>query len=111
MVTSGEDRFDVRLAARAGGRVRTAIIRNDRAFSCRGLRGGLEVEADRVSMLLPTACLGAPRWVRVAVTADGVEDTSSEEHPYDFEMYFDDANSDTIDTRNWPVVGPRVRRG
>lgn len=105
------DRFDLRVATGPGGGVRTVATLNDRSFSCRGLRAVLDGDLDRIGVSLPTACVGAPPWVRVGVTADGVEDTSTEEHPDNFEMYVDDGHSDTLDPRNWPVLGPRVRRG
>jgi hypothetical protein len=111
VVTPDQSRFDVRVTVGRGGRLRTTITRDDRAYTCQGLRAVLDVGRDSLGVRVPTACLGAPRWVRVGVMAGGIEDTSSPGHPYDFEMYSDDANSDVLVTQEWPVLGPKVRRG
>ena len=111
VVTPDQRRFDVQVTVGGGGRLRTTMTRDDRAYTCQGLRAVLDVERDRLGVSVPTACLGAPRWVRVGLMAGGIEDTRTEEHPYDFEMYSDDANSDVLVTQEWPVLGPKVRRG
>ena len=112
VLTSHERRFDVRITLTSRGRAETALTRDDRFFSCPGLRPVVDVARHRVKVSLPTSCLGEPRWVRVGVVAEGLEDVATEEHPYDFEMYLDDGGSAGLGAaRSWPSLGPRVRRG
>ena len=111
VVTPTGDRYDVRLEARPSNRTRVIMTRNDRAFSCLDIDASVERSRDRVDLSIPTGCLDVPKWVRVGVTVEGFEDAASAEHPYDFEMYLDDAWRAGLGERVQPALSDRVRRG
>ena len=111
VVTPTGDRYDVRVEARPRNRTRVMMTRNDGAFSCLGMHAGLQRSRDRVSLSIPTDCLGVPEWVRVGATVEGFEDTPSAGHPYAFEMYLDDAWRANLGKRVQPALSVRVRRG
>jgi hypothetical protein len=111
VVTPTGDRYDVRLEARPSNRTRVIMTRDDRAFSCLDMDAAVERSRDRVDLSIPTACLEVPEWVRVGVTVEGLEDTPSVEHPYDFEMYLDDAWRANLGKFVQPTLSDRVHRG
>lgn len=75
---------------------------------CEGFTGTYEGGKDRVTVVVPTACIDSPRWVQVGVAATGLElkDSDSEDVPF----HVDDGGRDG-DGGQWPRFGQRVRRG
>ena len=76
--------------------------------ACEGFTGTYEGGKDRVTVVVPAACLDSPRWVRVGVATIGVElkDSDSEDVPF----HVDDGGRDG-DGGHWPRLGQRIRRG
>lgn len=77
-------------------------------IECEGFTGTYEGGKDRVTVVVPAACIDSPRWVQVGVGATGVEleDSDSEDVPF----HVDDGGRDG-DGGQWPRLGQRVRRG
>ncbi|MFC7725454.1 hypothetical protein ACFQW6_10065 [Nocardioides sp. GCM10028917] len=78
------------------------------AIECEGFTGTYEGGKDRVTVVVPAACIDSPRWVQVGVSTTGVElnDTDSEDVPF----YVDDGGRDG-GGGHWPRLGERIRRG
>lgn len=77
-------------------------------LECEGFTGTYERGKDRVTVVVPAACIDSPRWVQVGVSTTGVElkDSDSEDVPF----HVDDGGRDG-NGGHWPRFGPRVRRG
>ena len=77
-------------------------------LECEGFTGTYEGGKDRVTVVVPAACIDSPRWVQVGVSAGGLdpEDADSD----DFAVHVDDGGRDG-NGGHWPRFGPRVRRG
>ncbi|RYC10614.1 hypothetical protein [Nocardioides zhouii] len=75
---------------------------------CEGFTGTYEGGKDRVTVVVPVACIDSPRWVRVGVTTTGIEleDTDTEDFPF----HVDDGGRDG-DGGQWARLGQRIRRG
>ena len=75
---------------------------------CEGFTGTYEGGKDRVTLVVPAACIDSPRWVRVGVTTTGVvlEAVGTE----DFPLQLDDAHRDGDGEKN-VRLGQRIRRG
>ncbi|RYC13212.1 hypothetical protein [Nocardioides zhouii] len=96
------------IVERLGGKPIASFEGGRKAPECRGLKAKIDLGADVVTAALPTACLGAPRWVQVGVGAvGGSEDPAS---PDGFTVYADDAHR-VGEIRDNIALGPRVRRG
>jgi hypothetical protein len=74
-------------------------------LECEGFTGTYEGGKDRVTVVVPAACIDSPRWVQVGVSAGGLdpEDADSE----DFAVHVDDGGRDG-NGEHWPRFGPRV---
>ena len=77
-------------------------------LECEGFTGTYEGGKDRVTVVVPAACIDSPRWVQVGVSTTGLEleDSDSEDVPF----HVDDGGRDG-DGGHWPRFGQRVRRG
>ena len=102
--------YTVAVEKSPGSRARAEIDTRRGDLECRGLRAGVDGAADTVSVSVPTACIGAPRWVQLgvgvigfAMPADGTEPTSET-------LYADDGHRSTI-SDNSIGRGPRITRG
>lgn len=91
-----------RVVKTAFGRRRTGEV------ECEGFSGTYEGRKDRVTLVVPAACVDSPRWLQVGVTATGfeVEDAETDE----FALQLDDANRDGDGEKNIRL-GQRIRRG
>lgn len=81
-----------------------------RPGECRGERVRYDFEADVVSVSVPTACLGTPRWVQVGVAVTRFAITPQPDGSVNFAVLADDGFSDTVSMDD---VGrsTRVHRG
>jgi hypothetical protein len=94
---------------RVGGRDRVMAdgFSPDRDQRCRGAHARVLPRADRVTLALPTDCLGDPEWVRVSAsygTFEGRPRTVEE-------VTLDDALSDTFDGLGGGRFSPRIHVG
>lgn len=90
-------------------KVRTVFGHPRRGWiECEGFTGTYEGGKDRVTVVVPAACIDSPRWVQVGVSTTGVElkDSDSENVPF----YVDDGGRDG-GGGHWPRFGQRIRRG
>lgn len=99
--------FDVDVRAGEGRRTRVMLVRRGERLDCRGLRARFDADADLVAVSVPTACLAAPRWVRVGVTAAVPLPMTD---PAVLASTVDDGHRDTVRLRR-VGTGPRIRRG
>lgn len=90
-------------------KVRTIFSHQRRGeIECEGFTGTYEGGRDRVTVVVPAACIDSPRWVQIGVATTGIElkDSDSE----DFPIHVDDGGRDG-DGGHRPRLGPRIRRG
>jgi hypothetical protein len=83
-------------------------------LKCQGLTHAIDYAANKVTVVIPRACLSKPRWVQVAaMAANEVKGTTtptdgSEPTPTDT-VYFDDSQAKTFGmSETW---SPRIRKG
>ena len=96
------------MVERLGGAPITSLGRGDRDVECRGLKAKVDLGSDTVTASLPTACVGAPRWVKVGVGAVAV--AGDQAQPDLAAAYADDAHR-VGEIRERIAFGPKVRRG
>ena len=78
-------------------------------LGCQGLRVRYDGAADRVSLSVPAACIGSPRWVRLGVGATATPEANPE-NPSTVVLFTDDGHRDTF-SEDSLGTGPRIRRG
>ena len=76
---------------------------------CRGLRVTYDGTADVVSVSVPTACIGSPRWVRLGVGATA-SPAANPQHPSSTVLLADDGHRDVWREHSLGT-GPRIHRG
>ena len=83
----------------------------DDLVRCPGLRSSVDPSQDRLTVSVPTACLGRPAWVQVGVLSivNEVDLGSAGEEPYF--IYFDDAHKAGGFEDHGVRLGPKVLRG
>lgn len=92
-----------------GKRVRTTFGRPQEGdLECRGVAGRFDGVGDTVTISVPAACIGSPRWVQLAVTAIGAEEASLDAD--ELVLHLDDAHRDAIRPHSM-ATGPRLHRG
>ena len=89
---------------------RSGSIAGGRPRPCRTVRARYDVDADLVTMSLPTACIGAPRWVQVAVMAGRFSVTPLGDGSVNLAGFADDAFRSGLSMRS-RGRSPKVRRG
>lgn len=90
---------------RLGGTPVTQLVRGREDVDCRGLKAQADRRADTVTVGLPTSCIDAPRWVRLAVGAVALDADVA-----NGASYADDAHR-AGGIRDAIAWGPTVRRG
>jgi hypothetical protein len=93
-----------------GRRPNVAMTHRSRAVECPRLRAVGDRATARSVITIPTACLGAPRWVQVGVGVASVETVTTAEGTEQMVVFADDAHR-VGEVRDNIAVGPRVRRG
>jgi hypothetical protein len=73
---------------------------NDKAVGCRGFSHRIDYTYEKIVLVVPTSCLGNPRWVRVGAGTAFIGGG---------DYFADDARSSTVGENL--VLGPRVHRG
>jgi hypothetical protein len=94
-----------------GRRPEVEMTRGSRAVECPRLRADGDRAAARAVVTIPTACLGAPRWVQVGAGIASLETVTAADGAEQVVVYADDAHRvGTISDENL-AKGPKVRRG
>jgi hypothetical protein len=94
-----------------GRRPEVEMTRRSRAVECPRLRADSDRAAARALITIPTACLGAPRWVQVGAGIASLETVTAADGAEQVVVYADDAHRvGTISDENL-AKGPKVRRG
>lgn len=107
--TPSEGRFDLGLDKEQASRSSVSLGTRSGDVDCQGLRGTLDRDDDRVTLSVPTACLGNPRWVQLGVGAIGVTTPAGDQEPFDFDLFVDDGHRTTLSNQSLGT-GPRVHR-
>lgn len=93
-----------------GRRPKVDLTRGHRDVDCPRLRVVTDRPAARATVTIPTACLGAPRWVQVGVGVALVDTVTTAEGVEEIMVFADDAHRPG-DIRDRIALGPKVRRG
>ena len=94
-----------------GSRAQAVLTKRGLETDCRALRAALSGTAHTITVSLPTACIGAPRWVQVGVgVSRPVEPGPTSAHPSEYALFLDDGHRDGAHKHNL-ALGPKVRRG
>ena len=94
-----------------GRRPEVEMTRRSRAVECPRLRADSDRATARALITIPTACLGAPRWVQVGAGIASLETVTAADGAEQVVVYADDAHRvGTISDENL-AKGPKVRRG
>jgi hypothetical protein len=93
-----------------GRRLEVDMTRRARAIECRRLRAAGDQASSRVTVTVPTSCLGDPRWVRVGAGVASVETVPSVDGAEEMVVLADDAHR-AGEIRDRIALGPKVRRG
>ena len=88
----------------------TSLSARNEDVECRALRGKVDGAEDTVTVSLPTACIGAPRWVQLGVGAIGFDVPADPQNPVFETVFADDGHRPTI-SDNSIGRGPRIHRG
>jgi hypothetical protein len=101
------------LSERRGRETYTLMLGRRDVVPCGGLLTTVDRSADKVTVAVPTACIGDPRWVRVGVGAIGTTVEHDAEVGDRFRGFVDAAHATGLTdlTTGGPVLGPKVRRG
>lgn len=106
-----QGRFEVLVGKNPGLRAQSVLTKRGIETDCRGRRATVDGGADTVSISLPTACIGAPRWVRIGVRVTREarlhEDSAT---PSEYTEFADDGHRGVV-RENSLGLGPRVHRG
>lgn len=94
-----------------GRRAETYFHSGRKEVTCRTVRARFDQSTDVVRMALPSACIDAPRWVRIGVGAIGRDPAADSEEPSTLQWFLDDGHRVGEVRRGRPVLGPRIRRG
>lgn len=93
-----------------GRRPEVDMRRRSGAIECRRLRSAGDQASSRVTVTIPTSCLGDPRWVRVGAGVASVETVTSADGAEEMVVLADDAHR-AGEVRERIAPGPKVRRG
>lgn len=93
-----------------GRRAKVDMTRRGHAIECQRLRAAGDQASSRVTVTIPTSCLGAPRWVRVGAGVASVETVTSADGTEEMAVFADDAHR-VGEIRDMIAFGPKVRRG
>lgn len=94
-----------------GRRGAAELRRGSRVVECRGLRWSMDEDTDRVTVSVPTACLAAPRWVRVGVAAIELDSGLLSEESGEMQVFGDDGHRDGRISQRSIAKGPKVFAG
>ena len=89
----------------------TEMTKGSRAVECRGLRSVIDRAADRITLTVPTRCIGAPRWVQAGVGVVSLGAFLAEPASGEPMAYADDAHRAGTIKEDTLTLGPKVRRG
>lgn len=87
------------------------LRRGSRTVECRGLRSSMDEDTDRVVVSVPTACLSAPRWVRIGVAAIEVDADLTPQPSGEMQVFADDGHRPGRISENSIAKGPKVFAG
>ena len=93
-----------------GRRAKVDMTRRGHAIECQRLRAAGDQASSRVTVTIPTSCLGDPRWVQVGAGVASVETVTSADGAEEMAVFADDAHR-VGEIRDMIAVGPKVRRG
>ena len=93
-----------------GRRPKVDMTRRSRAIECQRLRATGDQASSRVTVTIPTSCLGDPRWVQVGAGVASVETVTSADGAAEMAVFADDAHR-VGEIRDMIAFGPKVRRG
>lgn len=101
------------VAERLGGPMYPLLAggRNFEPIQCPGIAASVDEASDRIAVTVPTACLGDPRWVRVAVHASGVDRRARTADPDPYEVFSDLGHVSGPFRPGDSRWGPEVRQG
>lgn len=104
-------RFEATMMRMRGERTVVELDRTKQGpVECEGFRMSLDRTSDRLTTVIPTSCLGAPRWVQVgvgSVVLDGAGPEDAESAP----LLVDDGHLTGSIREDSVALGPRVYRG
>lgn len=109
--TSGQ-RFDI-MVERLGGPAFPVMTRREREdwVGCAGMRASVDRAAERITVSVPTRCVGSPRWVQVGVVSYGYDRRAAASDPAARTFFLDDAHRTGGFSDDDPRLGPKVPRG
>lgn len=81
-----------------------------RSRSCRSVRGRYDLEAETVTVSLPSVCIGKPKWIQVASGATRIQVTPIGDGSVNLAGWADDAFRPSLSVRSMGR-SPKVRRG
>ncbi len=94
-----------------GRRPEVEMTRRSRAVECPRLRAVADRAAARAVITIPTACLGAPRWVQVGAGVASLETVAAADGTEQVVVFADDAHRAGTIRDEIVAKGPKVRRG
>ncbi len=103
--------FEVETDQHLARRPKVEMTRRSRAVECRRLRAVTDRTDARVTITVPTSCLGDPRWVQVGAGVASLETVTGADGAEQALVFADDAHRvGTVGYDNLSK-GPKVRRG
>jgi hypothetical protein len=98
---------------RTGRETYTQLSRGAREIvrQCGGLLTEVDRAADAIVVVVPTACLQDPRWLRVGVSLMTGRTTHDPHTGDDVSTFLDEAGVDGFHGDREPLLGPKVPRG
>lgn len=107
--TSSRDLFRVGIDKDEGSRLEVSLTHEGSELECHGIDAGIDRTGDRVTLSVPAACLGRPRWVQLGIGVLAAADSATGD-PLEFDFFADDAYRSDVRS-NSLGKGPKVRRG
>ncbi len=95
---------------RVGRRPKADLTRRSRTVECPRLRAANDRAAARVTVTIPSSCLGDPRWVQVGAGVVSLGTVTTAEGAEQVVVFADDAHR-AGEIRDRIALGPKVRRG
>lgn len=111
-VATSRATYDISVTKAAGSQALATLTRKSGIeVECRALRARFDSQADVVTVSLSTACVEAPRWVRVGVGMLGVVVPPTATGPEELGVFADDGHRGGTIRDKGVDKGPKVFRG